>query len=144
MKKTSCLFACLFICGSSFAGSCNELNIYLTNKTHSVCKITNVSYTGEMIRWDYSTIHINNTVQAAVVSQHPFKGADATLTISCGGDEVIRLYSRQNYCFLSEGTVTGRIDSMNDMNAAYSVKQGSYSGRQNGTITWTLTDKPKA
>lgn len=140
MNKIYCVLGSLFFSGTAFAVSCKNLDVYVVNNTHNDCKITNVAYKGELIKWNLNYIRVNKKIKVGELVQRPFVSPDMTLYISCGAEEKIVLYSKQNYCFLSGGSITGRVDSTNRMNAEYSIKEGSFRDGSNGTIVWRMID----
>jgi hypothetical protein len=143
MKKMSMVvLGVLFLWGqAAFADDCGALSILVINTTQSTCKLTNHNL---MHGYIVNSSHIPTYIPAGTTAPaldlvQGIAGPEIEMTYQCGDDKTISLYTKQNYCFLSAGSITGRILNKQNMDAEYTAREGSGFWGQHGTLSWVLT-----
>lgn len=141
MKKLlSYSFICLFIIPSLSYGSCNSINISITNVTGDLCKLEGTELKHGYLGWVANApvyLPTNSTTDPLVLKES-YLGADLNLTYTCGNDKKITLSIQHDYDFFASGEIKGSVIFAKNMKAENRIKRGSCLWNQHGTIDWLI------
>ena len=147
MKKVVSLGLLTLITGVIYTGeasaNCNDLNINISNLTQNACKLIKSE-----IKHGYFHFHTfpppyipaNSANMQRVIVESSVYGADLTLTYECGEGRRVTFNSRQEYNLFQAGDISGQVIDAHNLNANYSITQGTCWGGQPGIINWMLED----
>jgi len=136
----------LVFSGAALAGddndnTCGILSVLIVNTTKDTCKLIDQRLNhGYVIGNTHIPVYIppNSSAPALELIQSRMWGPEIILTYRCGEGRLISLNTRQNFCLLSAGRITGQVTDRRGMTADYTAKEGSYFWNQHGTISWAL------
>ena len=134
----SCLFSTALFASNGV--TCGYLNVTIVNATGQACTLQNAKI--------YSGVLDDSVIPATVASgemtpsfsleQTHTRGPSVLLNYKCGSKS-ISFVSEQNFCFLSAGSISGRVETANNMDGQYTTIPGDYWSGLPGQITWTLS-----
>ncbi len=140
----SCLLVFITLFFSTIASantdlSCGYLNITVVNNTGHDCVLRNTKiYNRSRVDGDISQVIANGSMAPTFRIQQTYtNGPSIQLDYQCE-NKTIAITSRQNYCFLSAGDISGTTESSNNVRAQYNTSLGSYWSGLPGQITWKL------
>lgn len=132
------------ICGMANAdgddNNCGKLSILLTNLTQSTCTLVSSNLRHGYYKYTSSVpmyIPANTTAGPIFLEQSIF-GPDLDLSYACGEDKLVTFSSKQNFCFLAAGDVSGQVQFSRNTSADYQSINGSWFWSQHGSINWRL------
>jgi hypothetical protein len=116
---------------------CGILHIQIANVTSHSCILIESQIIHGVLKSSAPTAIPSNDSKYFDIEQ-TLHGPDIVLTYDCGGKQISFL-SKQDFCWLSAGKITGHIlASGPEIEASYTIQLGSAFWKKPGAINWNL------
>ena len=143
MKLRNVLLASVLAANAPFAiggATCGFLNVTIINGSGKTCSLQSSKIYNGILEDSVipTSIAVGEMTLSFSLEQTYITGPSILLSYRCGNNS-ISFVSEQNFCFLNAGSISGRVETANNMSGEFAAIMGDYWSGLPGQITWTLS-----